>query len=305
MLLAGTLSHGGEETGQKINVTAEVDKEQINIGDRIKLDVIVEDPSGLEFLFQEKPETLGDFSFIESHSFKRGWGKGSKVGREYVLGIYTTGTHVIPPVQLRYRLPGESEWQIAESPQVPIEVMSTLSGEETDIKDLKGMLDTGSRFVYFMFIIAALVYGGIMLWIMWRKRLARLKEPPEIIIRPAYEIAHEQLIELKNMDLPGKGRIKEYYIRLSDIVRHYLENRFTYRAPEMTTEEFLEYLKISPEMREEHKELLKEFLFHCDMVKFAKYGPTPLEMLDSYSSAEKLVEQTKIEQEELEEAVEK
>jgi hypothetical protein len=29
------------------------------------------------------------------------------------------------------------------------------------------------------------------------------------------------------------------------------------------------------------------------MVKFAKYGPTPLEVLDSFGSAEKLVDQTR------------
>jgi len=39
---------------------------------------------------------------------------------------------------------------------------------------------------------------------------------------------------------------------------------------------------------------LKDFLSQCDMVKFAKYGPTQLEMLDSFSSAERLVDQTKL-----------
>ena len=103
--------------------------------------------------------------------------------------------------------------------------------------------------------------------------------------------------ELKGQDLPGKGLIKEYYTRLSDIVRRYLENRFSFRAPEMTTEEFMENIKNSSVLVEEHKELLKEFLSHCDMVKFAKYGPTPIEMLDSFKSAESLVEQTRLEEE--------
>ncbi|MFC1480537.1 hypothetical protein ACFL5Y_03735 [Candidatus Omnitrophota bacterium] len=100
------------------------------------------------------------------------------------------------------------------------------------------------------------------------------------------------------MDLPGQGRIKEYYVRLSDIVRHYLEDRFSFRAPEMTTEEFMERVKNSSEMLKKHKELLGDFLSHCDMVKFAKYGPTSLEMLDSFQSAERLVDQTRIREEE-------
>ena len=60
---------------------------------------------------------------------------------------------------------------------------------------------------------------------------------------------------------------------------------------------------MSSDLKVEHKELLKEFLSHCDMVKFAKYGPTPLEMLDTFSSAEDLVEQTReIEEEEVSQA---
>jgi hypothetical protein len=110
----------------------------------------------------------------------------------------------------------------------------------------------------------------------------------------AHEIAYEELAKLKAMDLPAKGMIKEYYIRLSDIARRYIENRFSYRAPEMTTEEFLNYIKISGELGPEHRDLLKNFLTQCDMVKFAKYGPTPLEILDSFKLAEKFVDQTKL-----------
>ncbi|MDD5634688.1 MAG: hypothetical protein PHW46_05385, partial [Candidatus Omnitrophica bacterium] len=113
-------------------------------------------------------------------------------------------------------------------------------------------------------------------------------------IKSADEIAYEQLTILKNKELPKKGLIKEYYTELSDIIRHYLENRFNFRAPEMTTEEFLESVKRSPELSIEHRGLLQDFLSQCDMVKFAKYGPTQLEMLDSFKAAERFIDQTRI-----------
>ena len=87
--------------------------------------------------------------------------------------------------------------------------------------------------------------------------------------------------------------IKEIYIELSDIVRHYLENRFILRAPEMTTEEFLDKLKDTDMLSYDQKILLKDFLFHCDLVKFARYGPTEKEIDSSFKSAENLVDQTK------------
>jgi hypothetical protein len=65
----------------------------------------------------------------------------------------------------------------------------------------------------------------------------------------------------------------------------------------MTTEEFLSTIKDSRAFKDEHRELLKEFLSNCDMVKFAKYGPTSLEVLDSFKAARHLVDETKHEEE--------
>ena len=61
----------------------------------------------------------------------------------------------------------------------------------------------------------------------------------------------------------------------------------------MTTDEFLSNLKNTDLLRSEHKNLLRDFLSHCDMVKFARYHPEETETASSYESARNLVEQTK------------
>jgi len=94
--------------------------------------------------------------------------------------------------------------------------------------------------------------------------------------------------------LPGKGEIKKYYYILSDILRKYIEDRFNIKAPEMTTPEFLVYLKDSKELSAQQKEILKDFLVHCDMVKFAKYGPSAKEIDESFDIVIKFVNETKI-----------
>jgi hypothetical protein len=95
------------------------------------------------------------------------------------------------------------------------------------------------------------------------------------------------------MDLISKGQIKEYYYRLSNIVRHYIENRFKLMAPERTTEEFLAEMMVTGKLTEDHKELVGNFLEHCDMVKFAAYGPDSREIENSFNSAKKLVDETR------------
>ena len=57
----------------------------------------------------------------------------------------------------------------------------------------------------------------------------------------------------------------------------------------MTTQEFLGYLRNSRHLNSEHNDLLKEFLNSCDMVKFAKYGPSLKETEMSFDMAKKLI----------------
>jgi hypothetical protein len=281
------------ESGEAIELAYEIDTPEAYIGDRITFSVTAPEEKDIEIIFPEEPENLGDFTFISSSPVRSRFGAPSRVGMSYVVTIYSTGTHVIPPVTVRYKRVDEDEWSYATSPQIPLEIKSLLSEDDEDIRDLKGFIrrGIGKRAIFTAFLLV-LALGVVILALWFRKK--RIREIEEAARnRTAEEIAYEELRALKAMDLPGKGMVKEYYIRLSDIVRRYIEKRFALRAPEMTTEEFLEGLRESSLLSPAHKELLREFLSHCDLVKFARYGPTQLEMLDSFKSAEKLVDQTR------------
>jgi len=288
LLLAVSFAQAAEE--RQMDITAGIENKEVYVGDRIKLNVIAEGVSGYELDFPEAPEKPGEFSFVESYPLRK---RGRSAGRVYVMSIYTTGTHVIPPVEVKYRRKGESDWRITQSPQVPVEILSLLTDEDDDIVGVKGLVAIGSILPGVIFTFLAVFVIAVLVFYFFRRRKTAWERLEAMRVKSAHEIAYEQLKRLKKEDLPHKGRINEYYVRLSDIVRRYLENRFSYRVPEMTTEEFMETIKEAPELTEEHKKLLKNFLSHCDMVKFAKYGPTPLEMLDSFRAAEDLVDQTK------------
>jgi hypothetical protein len=146
---------------------------------------------------------------------------------------------------------------------------------------------------YLYIFLAALAL--ILTVILVRTLLKKRKKAEHIItpLRPAHETALEALRGLRDKDYLKTGRVREYYFELSDIARHYVEARFQLRAPEMTTEEFLSTLKDSSVLHTGQKTLLKDFLSHCDMVKFAKYQPDENESEASYESAKRFVEETK------------
>ncbi|MFH1847504.1 MAG: hypothetical protein ABH869_08145, partial [Candidatus Omnitrophota bacterium] len=276
-----------------------VENKEIYIGDRIVLKIFSGNVSEYDMDFPEVPEDVGDFSFISSEPFKQGFGKKTVEGRKYIVTIYETGTRVIPPVHVRYKQKKETEWQMIDSPQVPLEVLTMLAEDDKDIRDIKALILFGrARRRILIGLLFAVFILGLVWFVLWRKKRKEKKSAQTEKKRFAHEIAYEELERLKSMELSAKGLIKEYYIRLSDILRHYLENRFSIRSPEMTTEEFMEFIKKSPKLINEHKGLLKDFLVHCDMVKFAKYGPTQLEMIDSFKAVKGLVDQTREREEE-------
>lgn len=165
-----------------------------------------------------------------------------------------------------------------------------------DIKDIRPPVYF-SREYFFLLVIAAIVVlvgMGLLISYFLKKRARKKQTPGSLPPRPAHEIAYEALNALKAKNLPQIGKIKQYYSELSDITRQYLEDRFSIKAPEMTTEEFLYSLRESNDLAGAHKNLLKQFLNHCDLVKFAKYGPTQGEMDNSFAAAQRLVDETKL-----------
>ena len=205
-----------------------------------------------------------------------------------------TGKFTIPAVVVKYRAEGDKEWKEVLADAVNIEVLSSLDEKalEGDIKDIKGPVSYWDKTYIYIILVIVTAIALILFVIIYLQKRRKTKEVI-IPIVPAHEIAYEALKTLMGKDYLATGNIQEYYFELSNIVRHYIENRFQLKAPEMTTEEFLLTLKESEVLNSEQKSLVKDFLSQCDMVKFAKYLPEKKEIDLSYESARNLVDQTK------------
>ena len=133
--------------------------------------------------------------------------------------------------------------------------------------------------VVILALLAALYFG----WRWWRKKPA-LVVPPI----PAHVRARRKLEQALAMI----SEPKLFSILVSGAIREYLEERFDFHAPERTTEEFLHELQSSLLLTRDQKASLAEFLASCDLIKFAKYEPTEMELRGLYQSALRLVNET-------------
>lgn len=161
-----------------------------------------------------------------------------------------------------------------------------------ELKDVRPPVVLPENYSWLWFILAALIIAVLAFFgkkLLLRFRSA-LKKP--VVQKAAWEIALEEIRALKIDDLPSKGEVKEYYVRLSGIVRHYLERRFSLSAPEMTTEEFVIHVRASLTLNDQQKNTLKDFLTISDRVKFARGQSSPEEMSGALDVAERLVRET-------------
>lgn len=142
-------------------------------------------------------------------------------------------------------------------------------------------------------------------WFLWRRRKpGEAPLPPPV---PPYLAALQALDRLLARDLPAKGMVKEFYAAVSDILRQYIERHFGLRAPERTTEEFLAELgRLAPAppplagsfnagpagWRLEHKRLLRDFLTHCDLVKFAEHQPSADDIESAVNLCRRFINET-------------
>jgi hypothetical protein len=282
-----------KETRAPIEVKAGVDRTIVSIGDKLRYTIIIEKTKDIEiepFVFGEN---LGNFAIKDFGSNRNVFFNKEKISQWYILDTYTTGKTTIPKAVINYKRKTDKDWSQLETGEILVEVKSLLdkAGSDTMMRDIKGPV--GLPWVINKYLVLATLFLLTFLGILAGYFLKKNQEEQAISKKPAHEIAYAQLEGLRAKNYIALHRIKEYYTEISDIIRHYLENRFQLRAPEMTTEEFLIKVRDSSELISEHKNLLREFLLCCDLVKFAKYAPTLDEVNSIFDSAKHFIDQTK------------
>jgi hypothetical protein len=219
---------------------------------------------------------------------------------DVVLTCWKTGVYYIPPVVFHFQKDNNTNQTYATN-QLVLMVDSPLgndaaAADTVQLAPIKGIIAEPLKFQDFLpYIIGLLVLPGLVfLGIFLYRRFKRKEEFEKIAVvkKPAYEIAFEQLKQLKEAKLWQQGMIKEYQTELSHIIREYVERRYEILALESTTDEILRDLK-QKDFNENLKGNLKEMLQLADLVKFAKAEP-PLERHEQLMGfAEEFVLQTK------------
>jgi hypothetical protein len=153
-------------------------------------------------------------------------------------------------------------------PTAPEGRVSEKQPEMTDIHDIKPPqeISSDSKLTFFMIMaMAALILAAVItgLYFFLKKRKLKAAAGPSAV--PPDQVTLGLLDELADGTLSDG---KAFYFRLSGILRFYMQARFSFDAPEMTTEELIPRLEML-ELDHALKARVKNFLYSSDPIKFA------------------------------------
>jgi hypothetical protein len=262
-----------------VKLLVRVSPREPRLSDLVDLDVTVESQPGVEVKPPAFGQAVGDF-LIRDYT-ERPPEKGERNVRHfhYQLEPAHAGKHLIRAVSVEFvdkRTGSErrGEPSLIETEPLEVNVTSELGNEAPSLANLDPMVPPESipqaaSTAWLIGAGAAVLVVAAVVWALRRRK----QRPVELPRMTPEEIAHEALVQLLAENLPARGLFKEFYVRLTGIVRQYVEDTTGIRAPEQTTEEFLRDMRERAVFPAERSAQLAEFLEAADLVKYAGQQP--------------------------------
>lgn len=299
ILLAGLVSLAGAsssgQTAGNVIARAWVDSTNYLVGDWITVHVGFSHPAGVSFLPLAR-DTLDGFRVIERLPLRAINDTATAGG--LIVSRYDSAGATLPGIPFRYSLPGDSTSRTVSTNPLFLMVHTVRVDTTHEIKDIKPPFSIPFTLAEIaVYVGVALLIGGLayLLYRYWKKRQQKkagvaYTAPP----RPAHLVALEELAILKEKKLWQQGLVKAYYSEITEIIRRYIENRFTLMALEQTTDEIMDGLRGARFVPGDVLQQVETMLRRADLVKFAKHQPGTQEHEEMLTLAYAMVDRTKL-----------
>lgn len=223
---------------------------------------------------------------------------GDTIRKVFTITSFKPGNYRISRIPLAFRF--EENLDTVYSPELYLRVNSPEIDSKAEIKDIKPPLTLPFRLREIipqaglaMAIMA--IFAAALFYIIRKLRKKNILEETNKLL-PPHVLALRELDRIKEERLWQNGKVKEYYSRLSDTIRTYIEKRFDIPAMEYVSSETLNSFRKTMPHEELLVEMLDGILSTADIVKFAKGEPLPVTNQGNMDNAYLFVEQTKIEE---------
>ncbi len=262
------------------NTVSVIDRDTILIGDQIKWSIRIpaeelEKTSG--FMLPDKPgeimrgvEILGGVT-LDTLSLKN---RVPEIEASVLITSFDSGSYQLPPFPIYLkRTDGTLDTLDMKAPKLEVLTIQvdTASFEPYDIKGQMTYPITFAEILpWILIVLGILLISYLVYRYVGYLRAKRAGKLSEVHKDPPHIIALRELDLLRGRKLWQEGKEKEYYTVITDILRAYLEARYSIQAMEKTSNEILEELS-GKNMKPEQFQELSDLFSLSDLVKFAKY----------------------------------
>jgi len=271
----------------------------IKIGDQTKLFLSVHQPAKEKVVFPKLVDTItGKIQIVSTGKldtiFDTSDHSRLTITQTIIITCFDEGTYKIPPFTFT------TSGGPLTTNELTLQVQTVKVDTTKAIYDIKQPIAVAYTFwdwlrdhwIWVLLGLLVLVAVAAAVWYYKNKPKAIpiIKEVKPVI--PLHVIALGKLQELRDKKLWQNNQVKQYHIELSDVLREYLEKRYSIKTHEKTTDEIFDGLRYVT-ITDENRNKLRQILVLADLVKFAKENPIPAENEQSMDSAINFVTSTK------------
>jgi len=291
-LFALLLLFSMQSYAQTPQISAGIDSTSIKIGEQIKYQISVEVDSTALIVFPEGA-TFNPLEVVESLSTDTSRIENRfRLLKEYYLTQFDSGSYTIPQQRV---LINERAF-LTDSFQVEVADV-VVDTTKQKMFPIKPSMEVPSGFAlpnWVWFILGILILAGLVFFLIRRKK----KRDAAIKQLPPYERALFELEQLDKSHLLENRQTKEYYSKLTEAVRRYIEDEVHLRAMESTTSELIHILELkkqSGELKLNDQTItdLQVILQRADLAKFANSKPDIITAKNDRSKIEHVIIDTK------------
>jgi hypothetical protein len=262
-----------------------VDVDSITVGERLHVRYHIDCPDSLEVL----PIEGLDMGTCRLISLK--WDEQNEAGRLLktadleLITLDLEEAH-LPAAEVRFRTPsGDSLSVFTDEVSVPVRSLASAGGE---LKPLKEPWTAPADYRWLIIAAALAALAAVVSYFLWKRRKRRVVIKEAVPELPADFVALRELRRIENLKLLEAGEFKQYYTLITDAIRTYIEKRFGVDALDRTSKEILHDL----EHKRRRVDHLEQLLQEADLVKFAKYIPSPATAGEAMITARGIVAKT-------------
>lgn len=289
---------GIQAEAQVVTVKSSFGSDSVMLGEQITYTITARSGEEVWIGLPEYADTItSEIEIIEAGAVDTTYETGQRIlSREYLVASFAPGWNTVPPQPVAF-----DTGDLADTVYTTVQLLTVLAPQVDTTQAIMPIKPPVNTPVSLAEILpwALAGYGALLLItliaaLIWIRR-QKAQDPEQFIVKPlepAHVVAFRELEKLRKEGLPKRGEIKEYYTRLTWIIRVYMSRQFNMHALESTSTEIIEAFSVRYAEMNGLMETLEQLLMLADLVKFAKEAPSEEENERHLANAERFIEKT-------------